>query len=496
MKKTSKLLAFFLAVLMAFSVVPFSFAATEEACPLVYVPGIASSKLYYDTSDSSTEIVFPDTDEIKRMVTKKIIPALIIWSADKDAEKLAGVISDQFNIIFEGWFNNPDGTAKGNSGAIVNYPSSVSKNATVRFDWDWRGDPFEAAAELDKFIEHILEKSGCSKVALSSHSLGSVVILTYLSVYGDAKVSGIVYDTPVIDGINYIGEFMLGKFVTDGDALISTVNGIFSASENKALVESLMDVFALAGLSDDLSSLLNDVLDDVAPIIYRDTLVPLFARWPSIWTMAPAESVGEAMDYIFSELLTDEESLKLKAKVEKYNSEVRVDRYNTLLDFDENGRLAVISRYGSASLPISSEWDTICDGVVDTASSSLGATTADFGKSFDAAYLEGKDEKFISPDKTVDASTCLFPEKTWFVKNINHANAEPTRQLYSSLLFGEEEATCENYNLPRFVIYDAESGNISVDTSEPSVKTKKSPLQILFNFIKALFERLLNFLKK
>ncbi len=494
MKKITKLTALCLALLMAFSLVPVSLAAEADTCPIIYLPGISTSDLYHDVNDPTSEIVFPSVEEVKKMVTDKIVPALIVYAADKDADKLASVFSDQFNIIFAGHFNDPDGSPKGNSGAIVKYPSSVDKNSRVTFDWDWRSDPFDAAAKLNDFVDYVIEKSGCDKVALASHSLGSVVILTYLDVYGYDKISGIVYDTPVVDGVNYLGEFLIGNFETDGEALMSVVRSLFSASEDRELVESIMDVFTLAGIPEELSLLFNSVFDELMPVIFRDTLVPLFAYWPSIWAMVPEKDTKAAMDYIFTKYLTDEASLVLKNRVEKYN-EVKAERYQTLGEFDKDGRFAVISRYGYASLPIMDRWAEIGDTVVETKSSSLGATTALIGEIFDDAYLADKDAAYISPDKTVDASTCFVPEKTWFIKNLQHGQIDMTSPLYFSLLFGAEEATCDNYKLARFTAYDAITESLVEDTSEPEEIKEKSPFEVLFNFIKAFLKKLLSFFK-
>ena len=495
MKKFNKLTALCLALLMMLSLVPASLAAEADTCPVIYLPGIASSTLYHDVNDPSTEVVFPSVDEVKKMVTDKIAPALIVYAADKDADKLAGVLSEQFNIIFAGHFNNADGSPKGNSGAIVSYPSKISKNSRVRFEWDWRCDPFDAASKLNDFVDYVCTTSGSDKVALASHSLGSVVILTYLNVYGDDKISGIVYDTPVVDGVNYLGEFLLGNFETDGEALISTVSGLFSASEDSAFIESIMDIFTLAGIPAELSALFNSAIDEVMPVLFRDTLVPLFARWPSIWAMVPEADFDAAVDYIFTNYLTDEDAAVLKKKIIKYNEEIREDRKEVLLDFDNDGRIAVISRYGYSSLPLMDRWAEIGDTVVETKSSSLGATTAPVGSILDDAYLADKDAAYISPDKTVDASTCLFKEKTWFIKGLEHGKASATSALYSSLLFGQEEATCDNYTLSRFSAYDAETESIVADTSEPEAIGEKSPLQVLFNFLKELFKKLFSFFK-
>lgn len=498
MKNIKKLLSVALAFIMILSCMSTAFAASVERCPVIVIPGIATSTIYSDVNDPSTEIEFPTIEDLKIKVEREIAPALIVYAADKDVDKLAGVFSDFFNYIFEDWFNNPDGTPIGNSGSIVTYPaaSSITEKSVLRFEWDWRGDPFEVVKELARFVDYVRESSGCDKVAFASHSLGSVIILTYLSLYGDSKVSGIVYDTPVIDGVNYVGELLLGNMETDGDALVYGISGLFSGSEDADFAESILDVLTLAGLPAELSVLFNSVIDDMAPVLYRDTLVPLFGRWLTIWAMTPAEDVDAAMDYIFTKYLTDEASMELKGKIEKYNTLVRKDRYQTLLDFDKEGRMAVISRYGFSSLPITERWSDIGDTVVETRSSSIGATTAAYGDIFDAAYLEGKADKYISPDKTVDASTCLFPEKTWFVKSLNHGDVTLTQPYYAALLFGEKEATCDSFELSRFVAYDAESNSIVKDESQPEKLEKKSPFEVLWGFLKSFFEKLFSFFKK
>lgn len=492
-----KILSVLLAAVMVFSVLPMAFAAEVEKCPTVYIPGIASSKIYNDVNDSSTLFEFPSIEDLTKRVETDIAPALIVYAADKDADKLAGKFSELFNYIFEGWFNNPDGSAKGNSGAILRYPSAsaIKAGSTHTFDWDWRGDPYEVAAILNDYIDHILANSSFDKVALASHSLGSTVILSYISIYGTDKISGIVYDTPVIDGVNYVGELLLGNMETDGDALVTTVKALFTATENEDVAQSLLDILELAGLTGELAVLLNSILDELTPVLYRDTLVPLFAPWVTVWAMTPEEDVDEAMDYIFTKYLTDDDAQVLKARIERYNSLVRENRYETLTKFDENGRFAVISRYGYSSLPITQKWSEASDNVVETSRSSLGATTAVVGDYFADAYLEGKDAKYISPDKTVDASTCFVPEKTWFIKNVDHAKTTVTRPLYSALLFGAEEATCDNFIIPRFTAYDAETGTLVVDESVPVKAEKKSPFQILFEFIKTFFTKLLSFFK-
>jgi hypothetical protein len=138
----------------------------------------------------------------------------------------------------------------------------------------------------------------------------------------------------------------------------------------------------------------------------------------------------------------------------------------------------------------------LSDNVIETANSSLGATTAALGQIFSEEYLAGKDMKYISPDKTVDASTCLFPEKTWFIKDLSHEVTSATIPLHKELLFTAEESTCENSDISRFMAYNRADGSLGTDESEPAPEEKLTVLDRIFNFIKAFINKLLDIFRK
>ena len=162
--------------------------------------------------------------------------------------------------------------------------------------------------------------------------------------------------------------------------------------------------------------------------------------------------------------------------------------------------MVVLSRYGFATLPVTNEWNVLSDTVVDTKNSSLGATTTVYGQSFSEEYLEGKDMSLISPDRTVDASTCLFPEKTWFIKNLKHDRTDVTKDLHLTLLFSEEESTVENSGLPQFMIFDAETDTLSEDKGEYKAPVEESEtssfLAKIMKFFTAIFNFFTNLFKK
>lgn len=493
-------LALSLILLLSLSVPALTAQAVSVSCPTVYVPGFAGSTIYTDKNDTSSEATYPTVDELLEIVKKDLLPTLLTYIATDNGDPFAYEFCELLNYIFKDYFYNPDGTAKGNSGAYLPYPSNVSKSSQLTFSYDWRGDPFVAAEELNDYINYVLQKSGADQIALRCHSLGSVVVTTYLKVYGKDKVMGIVFDSPALEGITYIGELLNGNPEFAGEALEMGIKGLLDENEYNELISGLVDMLSLAGITDDAAGFLDKLVKKTAPILYKETLVPLFGCWPAAWALAPDKYVDGGMEYIFTNYCSGEEYVPLKEKVVKYNTDVRPYKKATLLDFDKSGRVAVISRYGYSGLPVSSTWNIHTDTVVDTASTSLGATTAPFGTSFSDDYLEGKDMALISPDRTIDASTCLFPEKTWFIKNIKHAKTGITKPLHFELLFSAEEATVENHDLPRFMIYDAETELLSEDTTvfeEPIQETEGGSIfRKVINFFTALIKFLTDLFNK
>ena len=491
-----KFLSLFISlVLILTAIVPaFAAEATNQQCPTIYVTGFAGSKICKDKSDPSTYLKFPNTDELLESVKNDILPTLITYAATDNAEPFAYELSELVNHVFADYFNNPDGTAKDNSGVHMPYPSSVSKRSRLVFNYDWRQDPFTIAAELNSLIDYALQKSGAEKVALCCHSLGSVICTTYLKVYGSDKVMGLVLDSPALEGITYIGELLCGNPEVAGDSLARGIKDLMGENEYNELISGTIDMLQLAGITDNVGSFLDRLINKIAPILYKETLVPLFGCWPAVWALAPDKYIDEAMTYVFTNYCSGEEYNPLKEKIVKYNTDLRPYKRELLLNFDIEGRIAVISRYGYGALPLTPSWDVLSDTVVDTHSTSLGATTAPVDTAFSDRYLENKDMSLISPDRTVDASTCLFPEKTWFIKNLTHDKTGDTKPLHFELLFGEEEATVENFRLPRFLIYDAETDSIIEDTTVFEEPYRESFGESAFRKVINFFTALLNFL--
>ncbi|MBR3094617.1 MAG: hypothetical protein IKH12_03390, partial [Clostridia bacterium] len=89
-------------------------------------------------------------------------------------------------------------------------------------------------------------------------------------------------------------------------------------------------------------------------------------------------------------------------------------------------------------------------------------------KTLGGEELKGVPAEYISPDRTVCASTCLFPEQTWFIKEYKHAtNSHALDNMIFKLLFNPAgESTVDSYpEYPRFLRFRGFDEQITPDPS-------------------------------
>ncbi len=500
MKLSKKIISLCLALLMLLSVTGTAFAAEEieRDCPVVHIPGFYSSNVYGDVNDPDTLLELPSADVILDFVKEVFAPALVEFCIDRDTDKLAANVCKEINEqLFPHWFNENTGDAKEGAGLVFDAtPDGVTATSELTFRYDWRGDLVDIADDLAAYIDYVTAESGCEKVALTAHSFGSNLILAYLAKYGNDKVSAIVFDSPACEGVAVVGNLLTGKVTLDAEFLGYFLKGTLGEAEYARLVSSVFDIFELADIPGLATTFLDEIIETLAPSVYKETFAPLFGYWPAIWAMVPDSQIDEAMAYIFDGVLKDEDLSVLKARVEEYNTLVREVRNDTLISFDSVGKFTVLSRYGSPAFPLTDASDLTGDTVIETKASSLGATTAPVGTYFTEAETAGVDAKYISPDRTVNASTCLFPEQTWFIKGSGHFETHYTDDYYNLFLFSEKELTCDDTDFGRFCTFETENYTLVKDTSEPQKAENPAPLARLFRFLAALFEQITALIKR
>lgn len=504
MKIGKKIFALTMALLVIFSCVSLSVSAADKKTnyPIISVPGFMSSDLVSDQNDPDSKLYWPVQGDNGISAATVAVPALAKFIIRQDWDEFGAALEPIVKELFAGLLYGKDGEPLDESGAYREYPTKeeIKFRGEVTFRYDWRRDPIEVAKELDDYINYIIKVSGQKKVSISCHSLGGVITLTYLALYGNSKIHGVAFDSAAIYGESFTGDLFTGKLVCEGKGILYNMECIMKGTELELLVNSFLEILYDAGLMDIVAAVNNDLVDKIRPYIYQ-ALSSIFVSWPSMWTMVPDDMIDDAMDYIFSEIYDkdDPDAKKLMEKVENYNEKVRSKKAKTLLETDKKSRIMVITRYGFVSVANTPSWNVHTDGTVDVASSSFGATTAFYGETLSEEYLKTANKKYISPDKMIDASTCLFPEKTWFVRNLlHHKGCDGIDMMIRSFFDAEKEVTVDTYEkYPRFLKVDAETDDLVADENYIEMKVPEGDIkdkiiffaQTLLDTIKIILKR-------
>jgi hypothetical protein len=170
---------------------------------------------------------------------------------------------------------------------------------------------------------------------------------------------------------------------------------------------------------------------------------------------------------------------------------VREKREDVLNTINDNCNFYVISRYGYSALPLTTSWHTMTDGVLDTKATSFGATVSDY----DVTDLFEVTNEYISPNGQIDASTCLFPEQTWFIRSASHIQHFPDIQkLAKELVCYDGQATVETFEqYPRFMYYSAATDSLIAD---PGISAPMTFIQKFVEFFKEFFALIFSIFKK
>lgn len=399
------------------------------------------------------------------------------------------------------------------SGYSVNY--NHFSTGSIDFRYDWRLSCEHNAEILEAFINRVCREKGYSKVNLVGRCLGGNVVSAYLENAENLdKINDVVLYIPSTEGVDFIGALFSGQIVLDGDAIDNFVakgmqdNDIIggliqddSLYETLALIVNFInEVYVLDFGTDIIEAILDAVKDNVLARIVRDT----YGSFVGYWNMVADEYLEDAIAFIYNTPELQEEYAGMIAKIRSFHENVQLNARDTMSELSENGMdIMVISKYNFANLPVSKDATAQSDGTALTSASSFGATTADLGKTLSEKYIANMTEenkKYLSADSMIDASTCLFPEKTWFVKNLSHGVFPAcVDKLMEEFMTSDDMTVASNEAYPQFMNYDAENGTLSavegLDDGDIIVRdtilSKLTSFFKFFSFIVEFFQKLM-----
>lgn len=345
------------------------------------------------------------------------------------------------------------------------------------FSYDWRLDPYAVADLFHEHIEKVKEVTGQDKVSIVIRCLGSSVVFAYIEKYGLDSIHGISMNSTVSNGAEIISEPISGKFKIDGDAINrflydmqalgmlnidSFVNDTINMLEKTELVYMLTD------------SVKRELYGKIVKGVTSALSISTFFTWPSYWSCVAQEDLDDALLYVFgpdgSKKRTEYSGLI--EKIENYHEKVGSKTYEIVNRIKSEGKnLCIISKYGFQIAPICESRNEIGDQFVSTKRSSFGATTSDVFSPLDDAYIQQQTalglERYISPDNIVDASTCLFPDYTWFMKGSSHSVwSDFENSLMYTVATADKQLTVNDFECTQFVYRNNATGEAYPLTKE------------------------------
>ncbi len=489
MKVTKKILSLTLALIMAALVFAMPVSAAG-ATPLVMINGIGSTDLYVNYGKEDQKLIFSGDEAFIEGMVKDIGGALLSGIVsfginNKDYNALADQVFPVVNKYVADLGFKPDGTPVNDTigffrstAPLSEYPAEqkekVSKFAKAYakqygeenvydFSYDWRADPMTIADELHQFITDVKANANVKRVNMVAMSMGAAVALAYMSKYGGAHLNNVVFASPAWQGTSIMGNIMTNNVELDVFAAENYLVQVANVSATTHIAAFIISFIASwDGLSREYMGDVNAALQGILPRAYTDTLIPYFAGMPGMWSLVPAEYYEDGKDFMFDQhevALTPE----YEAKIDAYHN-VQVNAKSIIEDVMNDGaRFNIVCGYNCQIVPISDEYYS-SDGIVDTKYMTGGATCAkylqsskDWGKVPSQAIKDGHNH--VSWDGKVDASTAMFPEQTWLIKNLQHNSWSEENGSIAIVMWllgaGKQmKVTTDKENYPQFFLYN------------------------------------------
>lgn len=491
-RKFKSIVAVILTVLMLIPLAAPAFAAdafktARSQVPIIYIAGDGESIYDKDGNElSSYTDVFSvllgkmqddegdGKNEVLTSSANVLLPFLIEGLGTGNYDKYYEMLNKEISELFGDILLDKNGEATNGTGISQGRKNKMAYDLTVdyknwrgyytaddyHFWYDWRLDPLETADELYAFVQGVKKITGSPKVSLIGRCLGSTIVSAYLAKYGNDDIYGVALDIPVANGAEIFSEAISGQFKVDANAInrfIVDSNG-YGANIDSFIVETI-DLLEKAGVFDKLVGVTKEtvyyvVLKGVTSALTLSTL----GTWPSFWGIVSSDDYDAAMEYVFGDKNSAkrQEYAGLVEKIENYNNVVRKNIYDILKDTNEKANLCIVCKYGSQMVPVVESRNAIGDQYGSLAYSSYCATTADIYSTLSDEYIENRISegkgKYIAPDKQVDASTCLFPDQTWFIKGDPHGDHSDVEfDIIYGVLSSDRQLTVDEYEYGQFI---------------------------------------------
>lgn len=442
-----KIIAVILSVVMIFSATaPAAFAVSGDCncgvLPTIYVGPLGNSDIYENPDTEEERTLFrPTTDTIVTLVVK-LLPAIVGLLVTKDYDSFGNTLIEAVDDAMGAMALDGNGNSAENVSVKLEMPTDPGhgKGLQYYFHYDWRLDPVEIAGQLDDYVQYIKELTGHDQVNFRASSMGGVVTLAYFNEYGYEDVDACIFQSCPLLGTDVAGDLLSRKLALDSRALLDyATDGYPPFNTGDTMLWFLFNFLYYSGLVDIVLGAGETLLDELETKVFDELLTPVFGTLLGLWAFVPDRSYEEAKAIN----LDPETQAGLIAKADYYHYNIQCRADEILNGAIDNGvRVMIVAGYNIQRTPLVESLDNNSDATVDTKYASAGATVAPLNGTLGEDYVQCNDDcghNHLSPDGVIDASTCILPEHTWFIKDMLHSNAhDGIMEMYYWFMYSDE----------------------------------------------------------
>lgn len=519
MKKTvRRVTALLLSLVIIFSVLCSGVAAEnltaaetvktlDKDIPIVEIPGFGEpiyKGLETESELDDTSIWDISSEKIMGLVQAHI-KNLLLGLLLGNFEDIDLVFTDVLTAIFGDAICDENGVPSPDTGIkSANYvvpKREYGYSNSYSFHYDWRLDMHTLSSQLHEFINQVMEVTGSDEVGLVCFSMGGCVTMTYLYEYyylaseeDRDHIRSVVFLSGAMNGVGCCEDPFSGNIVFDSTSLMRMLQEMLSGNAEMMWLYRLLDIMYTFRLLEPVVKFSNQYIVGNMDKMFDNALPQTLGTIPGFCAMMSEERYSQAESFIFD---SPEEKEKYSVLIEKnryYHNNVQANSELILASLLEDGKkLAIVSEYGYSSLPVTSDNNRMSDGTIETVATSFGAICSEVDKTLGENYVQAVvcqcGGNHISPDKQIDSSTCLYPDITWFAKNVRHSSANRYFADFVDLItYSESAITVWTYpDLPQYMINQLDLRLIPMTAANAGQIVPFDETTIIAQFFKNLF---------
>lgn len=543
-----RVISVLLSVFLVFSVVtPVASAVGEENLPIIYIRG--NGETIYDgegkplalgISDLFSDITNGgyDMETVVETCANIMLPLLTEGLLFDEWDRYGKAVYEELKPIFRGSEIDENGNPKNGSGIAqsrIDASEAEAERDTVNyglydynFMYDWRLSPYDHVDRLHEYVLKVLETTGKDQVNIHVACLGGGLLMAYLEKYGDnGHVKNVMLNEVLSNGATIISETFSGQIEFDAKQIerylaqmtycsdIGMPGGFGLSDLLNEIVFKTIDLFNQITVTDKVLDGVEDLYDRLykalMPAVCHATGIATVVNY---WTCVSEEDFDAALNLIYgeegSELRTQYAGLIEKIVYYREHCTSKLDELYEKFENEYNIHIGFVARYGYMNPPLTKDADELSDFLVSLDEATKGATCAKIGNTLSEEYIsqrvkEGKGA-YISPDRQVDLSTALYPDRTWVIKNAHHSFTNVSDNITLSFLQGTNYSIHSEGAYPQFSVFYETEGILEPMTTEncadyewislpeenPTIQTRLASLIRFFTMIIKFITRLIN----